>query len=237
MITFKEQVELFKLIGRELRKKIECFAIGGSAMMFYGAKETTKDVDLVFIKKEDFNLMKKTLYKIGFNEKKNIAKIFEHYEVAEKKPVMMEGRDTRFDLFLEEVISFKISDSIMERAKEIHEFGNLIIKTISPEDIILLKCATEREKDREDAFELIKRFNIDWDVMIKESLHQTKIGGDVFPVFLFDFLFELKNKLKADVPDKILEKIFQNLHFMLQSQFRILCFQSFSEQDQGSVWI
>ncbi|MBW2966546.1 nucleotidyltransferase [Candidatus Woesearchaeota archaeon] len=207
MITFKEQIELFKLIGRELKKKIECFAIGGSAMMFYGAKETTKDVDLVFMEKKDFDLIKKTLYKIGFNEKKNIVKIFEHYEVAEKKPVMMEGRDTRFDLFLKEVISFKISDSILERAREIHEFENLIIKTISPEDIILLKCATEREKDREDAFELIKRFNIDWVVIIKESLHQTKIGGDVFPVFLFDFLFELKQKFKVDIPNKVLEKI------------------------------
>jgi predicted nucleotidyltransferase len=207
MITFKEQTDLFKLIGRELKRKIECFAIGGSAMMFYGAKETTKDVDLVFMKKEDFDLMKKTLYKIGFNEKKDIVKIFEHYEVAEKKPVMMEGRDTRFDLFLEEVISFKISDSILERAREIHEFGNLIIKTVNPEDIILLKCATEREKDREDAFELIKRFNIGWDIIIKESLHQTGIGGDVFPVFLFDFLFELKHKFKADIPDKVLEKI------------------------------
>jgi predicted nucleotidyltransferase len=207
MITFKEQIELFKLIGRELKKKIECLAIGSSAMMFYGAKETTKDVDLVFMEKEDFNLIKKTLYKIGFNEKENIARIFEHYETAEKKPVMMEGRDTRFDLFLEEVISFKISDSISERAREVHEFGNLIIKTISPEDIILLKCATEREKDREDAAELIKRFNIDWSTIIKESLRQTEIGGDIFPVFLFDFLLELKQKFKADIPEKILEEI------------------------------
>ena len=55
-----------------------------------------------------------------------------------------------------------------------HEFGNLIIKTISPEDIISLKCATEREKDRNDAASLIEKFNIDWEVIIKESIHQTE---------------------------------------------------------------
>ena len=37
----------------------------------------------------------------------------------------------------------------LERIKEVHEFGNLIVKIILPEDIILLKCATEREKDRD----------------------------------------------------------------------------------------
>jgi hypothetical protein len=207
MITLREQLDLFKLIGQELKRQVECLAIGGSAMMFYGAKETTKDVDLVFMKEEDFNLFKKTLYSIGFDEKKNIVNIFGHYESAKKKPILMEGRNTRFDLFLKEVLCFKISDFIWERAREIHEFGNFIVKTASPEDIILLKCATEREKDRQDAFELIKRFSIDWDVIINESVRQTKLGKIIFPVYLFDFLLELRQNLHADIPEKVIKKI------------------------------
>ena len=207
MINITDQNELFNLIGAKLDEKAECLAIGGSAMMFYGAKTETKDVDLVFLDKKSFDSVKKALYEIGFNERKNIRPIFAHYDIARDKPVMMEGRDTRFDLFLNEVIGFKISSSIADRVKEVHEFGNLIIKTISPEDIISLKCATEREKDRDDALEIIKKFNINWNIIIEESIAQTKIGGDVYPVYLYDFLLELKEDLKADMPMEVIKKI------------------------------
>ncbi|MFO8016222.1 MAG: nucleotidyltransferase, partial [Candidatus Woesearchaeota archaeon] len=123
------------------------------------------------------------------------------------KQVMYELDNARVDLFLKEVICFKITDSILERIKEVHEFGNLIVKVVAPEDIILLKCATERKKDRYDALELIKRFNINWKTIIKESEHQTEIGEDVFPVYLYDFLMELKEDMKAEVPDHVLKEI------------------------------
>jgi len=207
MINLTDQNELFKLIGAKLDKKIECLAIGGSAMMFYGAKTETKDVDLVFSDTQSFDLIKKSLYELGFNEKKNIRPLFAHYDSATNKPVMMEGMDTRFDLFLNEVIDLKISSSILDRVKEVHEFGNLIVKIVSVEDIILLKCATEREKDRTDAASLIERFNVDWSTIIKESIHQTEISGDVFPVFLFDFLYELKHDFKVDVPEKVIREV------------------------------
>ena len=220
MISITEQNELFNLVGAKLDEKVECLAIGGSAMMFYGAKTETKDVDLVFLDKSSFNLVKKALYEIGFNEKKNIKIIFAHYDIAKDKPVMMEGRGTRFDLFLNEVIGFKISQSITDRVKEVHEFGNLIIKTISPEDIILLKCATEREKDRNDAASLIEKFNINWEIIIKESMHQTEIGGDVFPAFLFDFLYELKEDFKVQIPKEIIKKVMKIAEEMIVEKLK-----------------
>ena len=220
MINITDQNELFNLIGAKLDEKAECLAIGGSAMMFYGAKTETKDVDLVFLDKKSFDSVKKALYEIGFNERKNIRPIFAHYDIARDKPVMMEGRDTRFDLFLNEVIGFKISSSIADRVKEVHEFGNLIIKTISPEDIISLKCATEREKDRNDAASLIEKFNIDWEVIIKESIHQTEIGGDVFPAFLFDFLYELKEDFKIKIPKEVIKKVMKIAEKMIVEKLK-----------------
>lgn len=207
MINITEQNELFNLIGTKLDEKVECLAVGGSAMMFYGAKTETKDIDLVFLDKKPFNLVKKAIYEMGFNEKKNIMPIFAHYDIVKDKPIMMEGKDTRFDLFVREVIGFKVSPSMVSRVKEVHEFGNLVIKTISPEDIILLKCATEREKDRDDAASLIEKFNIDWNIIIQESVHQTEIGGDVFPAFLFDFLYELREDFKADIPKDVIKRL------------------------------
>lgn len=206
MIDLKGQIDLFRIIGRKLKDKTECIAIGGTAMMFLGAKESTKDIDLVFMDKKSLEAVKKVLYESGFEEKKRIT-IFKHYEAAETKPVMMEGKEVRFDLFYREIISAKMTDRMLDRTKEEHEFDNLTVKIVSPEDIIFLKCATEREKDRYDALELIKKFNINWDVIVEESQLQTEIDKLIFPVFLYDFLCELKEDLKADIPAEVIKKI------------------------------
>ena len=206
MISFEQQLELFKIVGRELKERVECIAIGGNAMMFYGLKEATKDVDLVFTSREDLNKVKKALYDSGFEEKTNI-KIFKNYETIDKKPVMMEGKETRFDLFCKEIICFKLSDTIIERVKKIYEFENLIIKVASPEDIVLLKSATERAKDREDVFEIIKNYNVKWNTIIEEAMHQTELDKPLFVVFLYEFLLELKEDFKADIPDEVLKTL------------------------------
>ncbi|MDP3766034.1 MAG: nucleotidyltransferase [Nanoarchaeota archaeon] len=207
MINLQEQISLFKnVIGSQLKNKVECIAIGGSAMMFYGAKNSTKDVDLVFLKKEDLDAVKNILYDSGFDERKNIKGIFREDEAA-GKPVMMEGKETRFDLFLNEVIGFRVHEKTIERLKELHEFGNFLVKTASPEDILMMKGCTEREKDRDDAAELIKKFNIDWNIILDEASSQTKIGLAAFPLLIYDFLTELKENYEVDVPKSITKQL------------------------------
>lgn len=208
MVKINEQTQLFEIIGTELKERIECYAIGGSAMMFYGAKEDTKDIDLVFLKKRDLEKVKEILEKINFKDKKELVKIFRRYQDKKNRPIMMVGKEgERIDLFFKEIITFEMSNTIINRVKEAHEFNNLIIKTISPEDIILLKCATEREKDRFDALSLIEKFGINWDIIIEEAINQTKLESYLFPVFLYDFLEELKEDFKADIPRDVLKKI------------------------------
>ena len=131
MITFDEQSEFFRLIGRELKQKVECYAIGGSAMMFYSAKAETKDVDLVFLNKKEMEMVKEALISMGFKPKKSLVKIFKRYESTSNKPIMMVKGNERFDLFLNEIITFKMTNSIIERVRETHEFNNLIVKKLS----------------------------------------------------------------------------------------------------------
>jgi len=206
MINLQEQIGLFKIIGSQLKNKVECIAIGGSAMMFYGAKNATKDVDMVFSKKEDLEDVKNILYKSGFDERNNIKGIFREDETA-GKPTMMDGKDTRFDLFLNEVIGFQIHKDTIERIKEVHDFGNFTVKTASPEDILMMKACTERERDRDDAAELVRKFNIDWNAVINESSKQTKIGIAAFPVLLYDFLTELRENFNVDIPKNITKEL------------------------------
>src|SRR3990167_57836 len=208
MVKINEQTQLFEIIGAELEEKIECYVIGGSAMMFYGAKEDTKDVDLVFLKNKDLEKVKKILEKINFKDKKELVKIFRRYEDKKNRPIMMVGKEgERIELFFKEIITFEMSNSIVKRVTETHEFNNLLVKVVSPEDIILLKCATEREKDRFDALSLIEKFNINWNVIIEEAVNQTRLESYLFPVYLYDFLEELKEDFKAEIPKEVLKEI------------------------------
>lgn len=205
MIGHEEQIELFKLIGTELNKKTECFIIGGSAMMFYGFKSATKDIDIVFLDKDSRNRFKRTLKEIGFTEKKIITS--ERKSKSQKIPTVMDRKETRFDLFCEYIINFQLSLGIIGRIKEVHEFGNLIVKVVSQEDIILLKCATDRAGDRLDAKGIIEKYNINWNILIEESLWQTKHGKRIYPLFLYDFLVDLREDFKINIPKNTLVEL------------------------------
>ncbi|MFH0837403.1 MAG: nucleotidyltransferase, partial [Candidatus Aenigmatarchaeota archaeon] len=202
MIGLEEQLSLFKLIGTELKKRTETIVIGGSAMLFYGAKTATKDVDIV-LSEEDRKKIVKILEKIGFEKRKIML---DEKQITKNKPVLMTRNEMRLDLFSEEIFSFKISENILARVKEMHEFGKFVIKIISPEDIILLKCATDRTGDRIDALSIIKRFDINWDIIIQECLWQTEHGKKMFVVFLLDFIEEI-NDIENIIPKEIIKKI------------------------------
>jgi hypothetical protein len=203
MIGIEEQIELFKLIGQQLKKKIECIAIGGSAMLFYGFKSATKDIDLVFLCKKDMKNFMKILENIGFTRTSINS---EKYTNQKHHPILCHRKDIRIDIFCEKVFSFTISQKVLERIKEKHEFENLIIDIISPEDIILLKSVTDRAGDREDVLNIIKKFKINWDIIINESIWQMKNSEKAFPVYLFDFFEELKDQ-KADIPTDVIKKL------------------------------
>ena len=111
MIDLGQQLDLFKLIGNKLKNKTEVFVIGGSAMMFLGAKLETKDVDLVIVKEESFNAIKEALLEDGFKLKSRITIVKRDYE-PKNKPIFLERVDIRFDLFLKEVICIKITQDI-----------------------------------------------------------------------------------------------------------------------------
>lgn len=206
MIDYNEQSKLFETIGNILKRKVEVYLIGGSAMLFYNAKKATKDIDIVTTSKPDFNELIEALTKIGFYEKPPFIHL-KYNEINIDKPKFFILNEWRIDVFLNKIVCFVLTESMKSRVTQSHEYNNLIVKVISPEDIILLKCATEREGDRIDAKELISNYNINWYTIIDEAGHQSKIGEDLFVIYLYDFLGELKEDLKADIPLKVIREI------------------------------
>jgi len=206
MISIEQQQKLLLNAARKLKKKITAYAIGGTAMMVLGFKDTTLDIDLVFENKKDKDTFKEAIKSIGYQDINPI----QIYGTKENQPEMLTLGDERFDLFIVKVIDFVFSDTMQKRANQIHQFDkNLILKIADPHDIILMKCATDRLKDMDDARNIINNTKIDWDLIIEEAKKQISLGQDKAAFDLGCFLEDLKEKMKVNIPKETLDKLFK----------------------------
>lgn len=177
MINSADQEELLRLIANYLDKDISCIAIGGTAMMFKGYKNTTKDIDLVFESSEDRSSFISAIQKLGYKEIA-IANIYDHLRKTHRdKPIMFSRGDERFDLFVRKVFGFEVSfdqKSITERIDFIAEH-HLSVRILSQEELILLKAITSREKDYEDIETIMEiEKNVDWQKIVDLGIQQKK---------------------------------------------------------------
>ncbi|MBR9699923.1 hypothetical protein GOV09_05690 [Candidatus Woesearchaeota archaeon] len=205
MITVEEQQVLLISIAKRLSKPLIAYAIGGTAMMFLGIKDTTKDIDLVFDHRAEREMFKKAISELGYE------KIDSRAAYGEKKniPEMFYRDDERFDLFLNEVISFVFSDEMKKRATKTMQFSdNLIIKVADVHDLILMKCSTDRVKDQDDARAIIERSPIDFKICVQEAKEQIQLGKEKAAFELGCFLEDLKNELNVPVPQSALDGLF-----------------------------
>jgi len=206
MITIDQQQRLLLNVTRRLTKKITVYAIGGTAMMFLGFKDATLDIDLVFENEKDRTVFKEAVKSLGYLEMDAIKV----YGVKRNAPDMFKLNDERFDLFVVEVIDFIFSDSMRKRAEQIHQFEeNLILKIANPHDIILMKCATDRIKDKDDARRIINSTKIDWDIIVEEAEHQIELGKERAVFDLTCFLEDLRKMMSVNIPSEIMEKFFK----------------------------
>jgi len=205
MISIDAQQKLLLNISRRLSRPVTAYAIGGTAMMFLGFKDATLDIDIVFETKEDREIFKKAIKEIGYIGIDSIP----IYGTKQNHPEMFTLGDERLDLFVVHVVQFDFSKSMMERAEQIHQFeDNLILKIANPHDIILMKCATDRKKDMDDARNIINHTKIDWNILINEAKVQIRLGRDKAAFELGDFLEALKTKMNVKIPKDVINKLY-----------------------------
>ena len=205
MITIDKQQKLLLNISRRLSRKITVYAIGGTAMMFLGFKDSTLDIDLVFENEKDRDVFREAVKSLGYLEMDNLKV----YGAKRNAPEMFKLDDERFDLFVVDVIDFSFSGTMRKRAEETHQFrDNLILKIADPHDIILMKCATDRVKDKDHAPKIIKSTKINWNIVIDETKKQIELGKERAAFDLGCFLEDLKTKLNLGIPQEVLDKLF-----------------------------
>ena len=176
MIELQEQDDLIELISSKIKKDIVCYAFGGTALMYYGFKEATKDIDIIFEKEEDRKNFIEAITQLGF-KKRTLIGVYNLEKLRqETKPLMFERGDSRFDLFLKKIFSTELTKEMIERSKERHDFirkdKTLTVSVLSKEDIILLKSVTSRQNDYEDIIMLLKKVDIDWNIIVEEAIRQ-----------------------------------------------------------------
>ena len=204
MITIDEQQKLLLNISRRLQRRIIVYAIGGTAMMFLGFKDVTVDIDLVFEHEKDKEIFKAAVKSLGYQEMDAIKV----YGVKRNQPEMLTLGDQRLDLFVVQVIDFIFSENMRKRAEQIHQFGDtLILKIANPHDLILMKCATDRLKDKDDARRIAEAVKIDWSILVEESKAQIALGKERAAFELGCFLEDLK-EMKVNIPQQVLNRLF-----------------------------
>ncbi len=219
MINVKEQEDLLLDVSRKLKKKMTVYTIGGTAMMFHGLKDATKDIGLVFTSEEERKEFKKAAMELGYN----LFSSIHVYGTKLNQPIMLargKEKEERFDLFLKEVIHFIFSEEMTKRATTTYEFDvNLILKIADPHDLILMKCATDRIKDKDDAMDIIKKTKIDWEIIINEALNQIRLGKKRAVFDLGTFIDDLV-KLEVKIPVEIQKKIWKLLQKQVNEKNR-----------------
>lgn len=206
MISVERQQKLLLNVSRELTKRITVYAVGGTAMMFLGIKDATLDIDLVFQDAESKEEFKQAAKKLGYGEMDAIKV----YGTKRNTPDMLTLGDERFDLFVNDVIDFVFSEKMQDRTVDTHQFGDkLLLKVANPHDLILMKCATDRVKDKDDVRSIMQAKKINWDILIEEAKHQVSLGKERAFFELGCFLENMKEKMGEDIPVEVLDTLFE----------------------------
>ena len=196
MITSNDQRVLFIAIGKQLRKNIRCIAFGGTAMMYYGYKDETKDIDLLFENEPDRAEFIRVIETMGFSEGSPFKIYIDEKLRDPHRPLMYMREDARFDLFVKQIFHTVTSPNMKEDKFARHEFKGthqLTVDALRKEFIVMLKSVTERDKDFEDILTIIKKdTQFNWQYLIDEVLWQHENGDTWVLMDTIKMLHELR---------------------------------------------
>jgi hypothetical protein len=160
-------------IDKCLKKTIDIYLIGGCAMSYYGIKDATKDIDVLFKNKYDCADFFNVVTELGYE---TAEQYFPPLLQMEATFFVYKGDEIWIDLFVKNVMNkFELSPSIQKRAvKTDLSTKKLKVYCLDPHDIFLFKSITPRPRDENDLILLLTKANINFNLIHEEIRIQSK---------------------------------------------------------------
>lgn len=173
--------ELLK-IDALLKNNVDIYLIGGSAMSYYGIKDATKDIDVLFKNQYDCADFFNAITELGYETSEQY---FPPVIQMEATFFVYKDDEIWIDLFVENVMNkFELSQSIQKRAvKTDLSTKKLMVYCLDPHDIFLFKSITSRERDESDLILLLTKTTINFKIIHKEITNQYKKYKDLKEAF------------------------------------------------------
>ena len=172
-ISKREEVEaILKGLGERVDQPVQVLIIGGAAMLEYGLKDATKDIDLVCRDEADKAALLRAAGEMGFAlngpERRHARLVLDR--------VAIKGGHT-LDIFAGRVsCDFGLSKPMWGRGRKTRILGKAEMRFAGAEDIFILKLIANRPRDIEDCAALVQA-GLDYKVVMEEiEAQHGKVG-------------------------------------------------------------
>ena len=146
--SVKELFEVLESISKFVEKKVQMYALGGTALTILGIKPSTLDIDVNISSKKQYDYVCEIFEQIGFKK------------VGSLRWITQEG--LAFDLFYgANILGTQLLPDCLELARFTKSFGKVELYTLSPYDIIISKLARGDDRDFIDIKHIFEKEKID----------------------------------------------------------------------------
>ena len=174
-ISKREEVEeILSGLGERLAEPVQFLVIGGAAMLEYGLKDVTKDIDLVCRDAAGKARLLESAKSLGFEV---FGPVKRHARLGLDR-VAIKGEHT-LDIFAGRVsYDFGLSETMWQRGKATRILGKAEMRYAAHEDIFSLKLIANRPRDIEDCVALASA-KMDFEAIYSEIESQYARPGTV----------------------------------------------------------
>lgn len=167
--------EFLEIIARQ-DINVELFAMGGTAMVLAGIKESTKDVD--FMTTANYETIQKLFSVSGFSEKSN----------SDLCNVWYYG-DLRIDIFYNEfILGISLLDDWKEKSIFVRKINNVEMYILNWFDLIITKLSRSEQRDVDDIIKIIRSQNVDLKKLKDRFFYLSEISLIHMPEYKFWYL-------------------------------------------------
>lgn len=192
----KEVEELFEQLGKRLERDAQALIIGGAALLEYGLKDSTKDIDIVCRTEEDKEEFLRSARELGFEI---VGPERRHVRLGLNR-VAIKGGHT-LDIFGGMISNdFGLSEGMWSRAHMKKTFGKAEVRHASLEDIFIMKLIANREGDIEDCAALVSA-GLNFDMVygeIESQYYRAEKGTDGEQKLWITYIEEGIGRLEED---------------------------------------